>query len=213
MCSDRLAAGEAPACVQACPHEAIRIRVVDDAEVIARAEAGAFLPGTLDPGYTLPTTHFRTSHLMGPGDMQPVDDHHRRARACPLAADRHACSDAAFGGRLLGGACRGLAAEIRAGALGRGSHVILCLGFGWAGLGASVLHLGRPLPRVSRSDRTAAFLAQPRGARVRALRHACHGLRITRGAVRGLVALPRGHCGRPCWGWLSRPAVRALLAR
>jgi len=29
MCSDRLRAGEAPACVQACPHEAIRIKVVD----------------------------------------------------------------------------------------------------------------------------------------------------------------------------------------
>ena len=76
MCRDRLAVGEAPACVQACPHEAIRIRVVDNAEVIARAEAGGFLPATPDPCYTLPTTHFRTSHLMGPGDMQPVDDHH-----------------------------------------------------------------------------------------------------------------------------------------
>ena len=29
MCSDRLRGGEAPACVQACPHEAIRITVVD----------------------------------------------------------------------------------------------------------------------------------------------------------------------------------------
>ena len=29
MCSSRLAVGEAPACVQACPHEAIAIRIVD----------------------------------------------------------------------------------------------------------------------------------------------------------------------------------------
>ncbi|HVJ79453.1 MAG TPA: 4Fe-4S dicluster domain-containing protein, partial [Planctomycetia bacterium] len=34
MCSSRLAVGEAPACVQACPHEAIRIQVVDIASVI-----------------------------------------------------------------------------------------------------------------------------------------------------------------------------------
>ena len=65
MCSDRLAVGEAPACVQACPHEAIRIRVVDRAEVVARAEAGDFLPAAPDPRYTLPTTVYRSSHLLG----------------------------------------------------------------------------------------------------------------------------------------------------
>jgi Fe-S-cluster-containing dehydrogenase component len=48
MCSNRLAAGEAPACVQACPNEAIRIALVDQAEVSEKfSEAGskAFLPG------------------------------------------------------------------------------------------------------------------------------------------------------------------------
>src|SRR5689334_15755167 len=35
MCSQRLAVGEAPACVQACPHEAIRIAVVKKADVAA----------------------------------------------------------------------------------------------------------------------------------------------------------------------------------
>lgn len=35
MCANRLAVGEAPACVQACPNEAIRIAVVDIAEIIS----------------------------------------------------------------------------------------------------------------------------------------------------------------------------------
>ncbi|MBE2203840.1 MAG: dimethyl sulfoxide reductase anchor subunit [Chthoniobacterales bacterium] len=63
MCHDRLAVGEAPACVQACPHEAITIRLVDVAEVsIASARPDErLLPGTYDSAYTKPTTRFVSS--------------------------------------------------------------------------------------------------------------------------------------------------------
>ena len=44
MCSSRLAVGEAPACVQACPSQAIAIRVVSVESVIEDAEAALFLP-------------------------------------------------------------------------------------------------------------------------------------------------------------------------
>ena len=44
MCSSRLAVGEPPACVQACPHQAISIRVVDQEQVVDDAEASVFLP-------------------------------------------------------------------------------------------------------------------------------------------------------------------------
>ena len=37
MCSQRLGVGEAPACVQACPNQAIRIAIVDVAAVVASA--------------------------------------------------------------------------------------------------------------------------------------------------------------------------------
>jgi len=50
MCSDRLAVGEAPACVQACPNQAIRIQVIDQAQAVQASESGAFLPGAPAPG-------------------------------------------------------------------------------------------------------------------------------------------------------------------
>ena len=53
MCSNRLLAGEAPACVQACPSEAIRITVVAN-----HAPAPSLLPASPDPSITQPTTRY-----------------------------------------------------------------------------------------------------------------------------------------------------------
>ncbi len=64
MCSDRLGAGEAPACVQACPTTAIRIVVVDQQQVVEDCEANLFLPGAPDPDYTLPTTVYKTDRAL-----------------------------------------------------------------------------------------------------------------------------------------------------
>lgn len=72
MCSSRLAAGEAPACVQSCPHEAIRIQVVDLPQVIDDAEAATFLPAAPDSQITLPTTTYRTRRVF-PRNMLPAD--------------------------------------------------------------------------------------------------------------------------------------------
>ena len=72
MCSDRLAGGEAPACVQACPHAAISIQVIDKQQVIEDAEAAHFLPAAPDPQITLPTTHFKTSRVF-PRNTLPAD--------------------------------------------------------------------------------------------------------------------------------------------
>jgi Fe-S-cluster-containing dehydrogenase component/DMSO reductase anchor subunit len=72
MCSDRLAADEAPACVQACPNQAIAIKVVDTAQIIEDVQADAFLPGAPSPGITLPTTEYKTTRVF-PKNTLPAD--------------------------------------------------------------------------------------------------------------------------------------------
>jgi Fe-S-cluster-containing dehydrogenase component/DMSO reductase anchor subunit len=74
MCSSRLSAGEAPACVQACPHEAISIRIVTTERVREDSETARFLPAAPDPALTLPTTLYRSSKVF-PRNTLPADYH------------------------------------------------------------------------------------------------------------------------------------------
>ncbi len=60
MCHSRLAVGEAPACVQACPTGAIRIEVVGRDASISRSETH-LVPGAFDSSYTGPTTTYRST--------------------------------------------------------------------------------------------------------------------------------------------------------
>jgi formate dehydrogenase iron-sulfur subunit len=57
MCHQRLAVGEAPACVQACPTQAIRISKVSRTEVETRA-LHPLVPGVADSRYTKPATRY-----------------------------------------------------------------------------------------------------------------------------------------------------------
>ncbi len=59
MCHQRLSAGEAPACVQACPNEAISITVVDTADT-RFADDDRIAPGAPLSTITKPTTNYRT---------------------------------------------------------------------------------------------------------------------------------------------------------
>src|SRR5256885_9887519 len=52
MCSGRLAAGQAPACVQGCPSGAIAIPVIDPIEALNRSAGDVFLPGAPEPDPT-----------------------------------------------------------------------------------------------------------------------------------------------------------------
>lgn len=139
MCSDRLKAGEAPACVQACPHEAIAIRVVEVAEVVAAAEAGSFLPASPDPSYTLPTTRYVTRKpLQGP---VRAADHHRSEPEhahWPLVV-MLVLTQASAGGFLADFLARWSGVAVPA------ALPALALALGLIGINASLLHLGRPL--------------------------------------------------------------------
>lgn len=144
MCSARLSVGQAPACVQACPHEAIRIQLVDLQQVADETEVAQFLPAAPDPQFTLPTTSFRTRRSM-PRNMLPADyyelspQHPHWPLVVMLVLTQ--LSVGAFGvsavlNQLLPRAEWTPFQPIQAG-------LALCVGL--LALAASVLHLGRPL--------------------------------------------------------------------
>lgn len=70
MCHSRLATGEAPACVQACPTEAISITIVNTTAP-GRGTA-AFLPAAPAPDYTAPTTQYVSQRPI-PANAQAAD--------------------------------------------------------------------------------------------------------------------------------------------
>jgi len=73
MCYNRLAADEAPACVQACPSSAITIRIATAAETHAQTEPGVRpIHGAFDSSYTKPTTSYLTEKPM-PANAHPGD--------------------------------------------------------------------------------------------------------------------------------------------
>lgn len=73
MCHGRLGAGEAPACVQACPTHAIKIvTVTTHVNGALSADTSAFLPTAPSPHYTLPTTRYVTKRAL-PDNIMAAD--------------------------------------------------------------------------------------------------------------------------------------------
>ena len=143
MCSGRLAAGEAPACVQSCPNGAIAIRVVDVEQVVEASETNLFVPGAPEPGLTLPTTTYRTERVL-PRNMIPADYYAVRPGQAhwPLIV-MLVLTQLSVGAFLV----ERLLELLAPGALSAGIrpvHSASALAFGLLALAVSVLHLGRP---------------------------------------------------------------------
>jgi Fe-S-cluster-containing dehydrogenase component/DMSO reductase anchor subunit len=146
MCSSRLAVGEAPACVQACPNQAIRITVVNKHEAIESAEANLFLPGAPEPRYTLPTTVYKSRKPL-PANMLPADYY--------TATPQHAhwplvvmlvLTQMSVGAFIVNQILDGVAISLtRDAPAARTLRLGAAFVFGMIGLAASVFHLGRPL--------------------------------------------------------------------
>lgn len=140
MCSDRLSVGEAPACVQGCPNEAISIRVIDQRQALEDAQGDAFLPGTPSPAITVPTTVYRTAHPpprnLLPADFYSVTPSHRHAPLVVMLV----LTQLSVGAFVVDAVVTRLLAHVL-----QPAHAIAALVVGLAALAASTFHLGRPL--------------------------------------------------------------------
>ncbi|MBC2604577.1 DmsC/YnfH family molybdoenzyme membrane anchor subunit [Pelagicoccus albus] len=137
MCHSRLSSGEAPACVQACPHEAIKIVTVETNEVLAKSSrGGGFLPASPDPSYTKPSTSYISSKKL-PDNLVAADAHVLRPQHThwPLVG-LLALSQIGIGGFLAS-----------AFSWERGGDIAYAIAWGvlHVGLLCSALHLGQPL--------------------------------------------------------------------
>jgi Fe-S-cluster-containing dehydrogenase component/DMSO reductase anchor subunit len=134
MCANRLAVGEAPACAQACPSEAIRITIVDRAAIAAAAQRGEFLSGAPDPRLTLPTTRYKSKRPI-PANLLG-GDHASVTPSCPhlplvfMLVFTQLSAGASVAALFAGPAKRLALAAAVSGALA---------------LAVATLHLGRPL--------------------------------------------------------------------
>jgi formate dehydrogenase iron-sulfur subunit len=145
MCAQRLDAGQPPACVESCPTQAIRIRLVSVQQITDDAEANLFLSGAAEPAYTLPTTVYRSRRGM-PANLLPADYYAARPQHAhwPLVwmlVLTQVAVGAVAGGWLLAANYRGLSGWTP---VMNSWSLEVAAACGLLGMGAAVMHLGRP---------------------------------------------------------------------
>lgn len=140
LCSQRLADDEAPACVQACPHEAIAVQLVDVASV---ADEASLVPDAPNSGITRPTTTYRTQRegllVTRPVDLETPRPQHAHLPLVVMLVLTQFAAGAFFAGMLLE-AVTSSPPEVFL----RWNATVAAAALQVA-LAASTLHLGRPL--------------------------------------------------------------------
>ena len=148
MCSDRLAVGEAPACVQACPNEAIRITLVEPRRV-RRRRARRTVPARARPSRSRCRRPTTTRKRAVPANLLPADYYRVRPQHAALPLVVMLVLTQLSVGRLrrrvlaapAGADVRLVAGAEPVHARTRWSRSAL----GLLALAASMFHLGRPL--------------------------------------------------------------------
>lgn len=144
MCSQRLSDGEAPACVQSCPHQAISIEIVNQDQVIADSEINQFLPAAPDPQYTIPTTNYKSEKPF-PRNTLPADYYSASPQHAHLPLVIMLVLTQLSVGAILTGSTLEYFLNPETTAVMTQFHATSALFFGLVALGASTLHLGRPM--------------------------------------------------------------------
>lgn len=144
MCSSRLSVGEAPACVQACPHEAISIRLVNKLQVVEDAEATNFLPAAPDQQITLPTTTYKTRRSF-PRNLLPADYFRIGSQHAHMPLVLMLVLTQLSVGAFVVGLLLNLSLPSNQSAALCPLLAVNSLVFGLLALSASLFHLGRPL--------------------------------------------------------------------
>lgn len=144
MCSDRLAAAEAPACVQACPNGAITITVVEQRQAALDAQRDAFLAGAPSPEITIPTTQYESARTLPrnllPADFYAVSPSPQHTPLVLMLVLTQLSVGALWASALFGRFLpEGVMAALRP------LHALVAVSIGLTAMAASVLHLGRPL--------------------------------------------------------------------
>jgi DMSO reductase anchor subunit len=129
--------------VQACPNEAISIRIVETQQLLEQAQTEGLLPGTPSSGITVPSTQYKTRKVMPknllPGDFYAVRAGHQHLPLVIMLVLTQLSAGAFW-------IDFGLHETGWSGSLGdlRTYHSLVALGLGLLAIGASTLHLGRP---------------------------------------------------------------------
>jgi len=144
MCSQRLAQDESPACVQACPHDAIAIKKVSVEEVRGLAQEGTFITGAHDPSYTIPTTEYKSKNPIA-ADLIRGDTHLLKPEHAHLPLVIMLVLIQVSVGAFLFLQLSQFMLEPAALASLRPWLALAAFGVSQAALAASTMHLGRPM--------------------------------------------------------------------